>query len=648
MTTVINAGEGLSCDNCSHRARPGDRYCEQCGSALGAMSAPEQPASGNGRHQGNQRPVGTAPDLDGTTRYLCAAAHLDEEFCDEAIAECLVEPVRAIPPSPGVDSAAVLREAVAAQTRRRIRDGLLLALLVVLALVDLRTVIFWAMAAAVAAVLQAIGAGRNRHMLAGVAQLLASGAGSNRRMVAGVAQLLATGSGRNRRNFAVLVVATGLALGLLSLPFAALYALSQDGRTSDLDGLGGLSAPSLFEVIPWPALLISGLILMVLIVDEFTVANLMTSSFRRDRFDPDAGRAHSPWERLVRSLGHGSFRTELHRVARSDESSQAAEQADVVVYRGNTPFIGAGKQVDHHVIAFPLEPSKDASDADPVPISVNDLHRHVAESLAALRSPSSLSPGRRLEQLREREQVLMPADRLLFNRFAHMQLSVLPDLSRPPLAHLPLGAARALAENPLEWARYYSCFRVESWDRDLTTSCYLHIGTDEHMLYLEWTYCVLLPVNERYRSIDYPADSPWTTFGHSLVELVTLPASVMRRLRSVFRRRNVLVQRAGEVVPARYGATQSLRELAADTKAQTYFQEADVERYISVIDRTLFRAVGQFLEQRGYSVVEFMKIADSVVNAFVVGDVINSVIGDGNKNVRIDSTGRPGGTQGEK
>lgn len=136
MTTVINAGGGLSCDNCSHRARPGDRYCEQCGSALGAMSAPEQPASGNGRPQGNQRPVGTAAGLDGTTRYLCAAAHLDEEFCDEAIAECLVEPVRAIPPSPGVDSAAVLREAVAAQTRRRIRDGLLLALLVVLALVN--------------------------------------------------------------------------------------------------------------------------------------------------------------------------------------------------------------------------------------------------------------------------------------------------------------------------------------------------------------------------------------------------------------------------------------------------------------------------------------------------------------------------------
>jgi hypothetical protein len=642
MTTETNMGDGLSCYKCSHRARPGDRYCEQCGSALEVMPAPWQPASGNGQPHGNQEPVGPAPGLDETTRYLCAAAHLDEEFCDEAIAEFLVEPVRAIPPSPGVDSAAVLREAVAAQTRRRIRDGLLLALLLLLALVNIAAVIFWAVAAAVATALQATGSGRNRRMLADVAQLLAIGAGGNRRMVAGVAQLLATGTGRNRRNFAMLVVGTWVVLGFL-LPLVMLSL----GRASGLNAPGELVTPQLFPGSTWPTLLISGLMLLVLIVDEFTVTKLMTSSFRRGSFDPDANRAPSQWERLVRSLGHGSFRAELHRVVRSDESSQAAGQADVVVYRGDTPFIGAGKQVNHHVIALPLEPAEDESDTDPAPIGVHDLHRYVAESLAALRSPSSLSPSRRLEQLRQREQVLIPADRLLFNRFAQMQPSVLPDLSRPPLAHLPLSAARALAEDPLEWARYYSCFRVESWDRDLTTSCYLHIGTDERMLYLEWTYFVLLPVNERYRSIDRPADSPWTTFGHSLVELVTLPASVIRRLRSVFRRRNVLVQRAGEVVPARYGADQSLRELAADTKAQTYFQEADVERYVSVIDRTLFRAVGQFLEQRGYSVVEFMKMADSVVNAFIEGDVINSVIGNSNKDI-LNGTSRPGGAKGEK
>ena len=59
---------------------------------------------------------------DDTTRYLCAAAHLDHEFANEAIREFLVEDTRPVPASAGVDAAAVLGEAVAARTRRKLRD----------------------------------------------------------------------------------------------------------------------------------------------------------------------------------------------------------------------------------------------------------------------------------------------------------------------------------------------------------------------------------------------------------------------------------------------------------------------------------------------------------------------------------------------
>ncbi|MGH3858273.1 MAG: hypothetical protein ACRDSQ_01465, partial [Actinokineospora sp.] len=70
------------------------------------------------------------PDRDDTTRYLCAAAHLDPGYATEAIKEFLVEPTRAVPPSPGVDAGAVLTEAVAARTRRKLVDLALLVLTV--------------------------------------------------------------------------------------------------------------------------------------------------------------------------------------------------------------------------------------------------------------------------------------------------------------------------------------------------------------------------------------------------------------------------------------------------------------------------------------------------------------------------------------
>lgn len=66
---------------------------------------------------------------DDTTRYLCAAAHLDAKFADAAIKEFLVEPTRALPPSPGFRAEFVLAEAAAARVRRKLRDGTLALLM---------------------------------------------------------------------------------------------------------------------------------------------------------------------------------------------------------------------------------------------------------------------------------------------------------------------------------------------------------------------------------------------------------------------------------------------------------------------------------------------------------------------------------------
>src|SRR5688572_23659195 len=90
---------------------------------------------------------------DDTTRFLCGAAHRDEEFADSAIREYLVEATRSIPRSPGVNSGAVLREAVAARTRRKVRDGALLVLaLVVLFAASGTLLTAWLVVASIVAV----------------------------------------------------------------------------------------------------------------------------------------------------------------------------------------------------------------------------------------------------------------------------------------------------------------------------------------------------------------------------------------------------------------------------------------------------------------------------------------------------------------
>ena len=69
------------------------------------MTYPAQgPQLGNGSYAGELPPVAR----DDTTRYLCAAAHLDSNYANRAIREFLNEETRAVPPSPGVDSATVM------------------------------------------------------------------------------------------------------------------------------------------------------------------------------------------------------------------------------------------------------------------------------------------------------------------------------------------------------------------------------------------------------------------------------------------------------------------------------------------------------------------------------------------------------------
>jgi hypothetical protein len=77
------------------------------------------------------------------------------------IAEYRVERVRAVPPSPGVDSAAVLRQAVAARGRR-LHDGALLRLLLVFAITSPGTVVLCLMVALVGVSITAVGVGSNR------------------------------------------------------------------------------------------------------------------------------------------------------------------------------------------------------------------------------------------------------------------------------------------------------------------------------------------------------------------------------------------------------------------------------------------------------------------------------------------------------
>jgi hypothetical protein len=249
---------------------------------------------------------GDSPKLrDDTTRFLCGAAHRGEEFADSAIREYLVEATRSIPRSPGVNVGAVLREAVASRTRRKVRDS---------ALPALATLVLFA------------GSGT----LLGLWLPVASGVA------------VPTGARLRRRERPVsprVPLVLGSLTGAIALLFV-LYKLSDEWSGSSIDsapyeeyepgsGGGGLT-------IAIPSIV---LIFVVLPTDRDITWMLVTKSFRRAHFrtsEPEEGPWRNEWK--IRRLGHSNYAEALAPHPTDGSEPDDPDQAQVIVYHGDRPF----------------------------------------------------------------------------------------------------------------------------------------------------------------------------------------------------------------------------------------------------------------------------------------------------------------------
>jgi hypothetical protein len=565
---------------------------------------PPRPAPGR-RPDATAAPEATATTdtADATTRYLCAAAHLDRDFADTAIREYLVEPTRAVPPTPGLDAAAVLREAVAARTRRKVRDAVLIVLLTAFTWLNPTLTAVWI---AVAVTLLVVS---GRAARAGVAAAAAFGA---------VVLLLALPQLKP-----LLITVVYEVFGT-----SAAMALAQSANGTD--------APTMLGTV-----LLGVAILVVLSVDEWIVTELTRGRFRTGvALDPAGLNGIEP---VVRTCGHARWRTALSRVARA--GAPPVDATEVIVHRTRHPFVGAGRVAARRTLPLPLQPVEQqpgdsAPPRPPQPFTAAELLDGVATTVRRLRDSESLAPSARLRHLETLPQVYVSAPRLVRHRSAPAVAGLLPNLDFPPAQWLPPDRTARLADHPDETARLYHCYRVESWDRDLTVSCLFSATTDRRTLYLEWTHCVLPPIRESYREIDHVDDEG--PLRRTVRSAVLLPATAPGRLVRLVRRLVATHRRPGEVDPDLYGAAESLRELAAEPRLPEYFQRSDAELYIQVLQQAVLRGVTEFLKAKGYSVETVDEVAHTTITNNVYGrDFTGANIGNAH-NTQHNHGGRPG------
>lgn len=561
--------------------------------------------SNGGRHATVGR-----PHRDDTTRYLCAAAHMDDSFADRAIQEHLIEDTRPVPASPGVDVAAVLSEAVAARTRRKLRDiGLVVLMLGFLFLAPIELVMGWVVVACLVSVPSVLSALKKQtvpqtkqvvYLIGGLAGLAA--------LSFLLSPLLESFTGSSSSSY----------------PFGSSSAYDYELPESTSDGL----------LIGAIAVVLA--MLSVVLADRFVIWRHLN-----DRFWPSRLSRVEPWlhGRPIFQFSPDRQLTQLNRyvnprdtMAPGTSGHTNGTPVPLVVYRDYAPFVGAGKRVDPWSIAVPLESLPDAEPA--VELTTNSLYKGIQDEIASLREASVLAPGRRLDDLDLSELVIVSADELVDHIADPDAADFLNEPGVAPFTTIRRDRAEEIKADPLEWARYYQCYRVETWDRDLVVTVFVHVAVGRGALYVEWTPCVLRPVKKKYQAIDAMPRSPLRPAWHAFVDLLKLPVSMPARLRAVFSFLRPLPQDGGVVVADMYGSAASLRELAADPGVHNYFQLADVERYLKMMESRLVLAVTRMMSAAGYSAASFEQQAATVVNNNVqIGGSVagNVVVGSGNR-----------------
>ncbi|MFF0452912.1 hypothetical protein [Nocardia africana] len=314
---------------------------------------------------------------DEATRYAASAVHLNDGLADLLVEEFLSVPTRAVPPSPGVRAEVVLREAVAAQYRRRVINAVVVVAFALMTVLSFTQVVAWLLSAA---------SWRVSSLIVRCAAVLGAGRGIDR--------LLAT---RRARWWATLGLWSAFSTLWLWFPLVVLVGLVTLGPHGSASSW---AAMAFAELVVWPVI---GIALGSKVHGAWTTA---LELFSFTRYEPNM----PPREAVVRACR--GFGRRLGRIAESDHQENSARQ--VVAYRGNDPFVGAGGRARSWTVAFELQPrdSSAGDDTEPAGFEPRELHHFVATEMAQLRFASHLAPGESLAELSITDWAVIAAGQL--------------------------------------------------------------------------------------------------------------------------------------------------------------------------------------------------------------------------------------------
>jgi hypothetical protein len=300
------------------------------------------------------------------------------------------------------------------------------------------------------------------------------------------------------------------------------------------------------------------------------------------------------------------------QLARVREADRAG---NVTVYSAFSPFVGYGKITSSW--SFAVDVTSSRRGAPPRAFKVQELYEYVEAGLAELDLPG-IEFGERL--------FVNGHDISEDSRFLRTQ-------DGPPVASVSEDLLASLMADPEERARPYLTISMAGWQGDLVTTTFVRFLLSRTDLFVEAARTAVPPLRPVFKAVDEfeagPVDGEFSalvkaSFKQTIPLLLRSPSAIIYELRRGSRR-EAKRRRLGRRPD--YGALLSIREAAADTEWQRYFQVFDHARYIKVIEQRIFYSLIEFLREHNVDVSGLVSQAEVLVNNGLM--ITNSTVNAG-------------------
>jgi hypothetical protein len=311
------------------------------------------------------------------------------------------------------------------------------------------------------------------------------------------------------------------------------------------------------------------------------------------------------------------------------ERAQETQNANVIIYGGFSPFIGAGINIGSWSFSIDISRGKDEiGKSTKVPLSFKaiDLLEYVTNSVKDLKlekleiDDNLYVSGR---EIRDQEE-------FLFN-----------ELKRP-ITKIEIDRMNYFIENPTNSIRHYRCIKVVGYKSETILSIFYNFSIIGQSLFVEVNYYLLTPVSDDYKNFDtIKSPVPIRDLFGLILEVCIFRTwlasldSIIHFIEScgeIFNNKIIDKQEEIESNPDfNYGAVTSLRERISSQAYGQYFQEIDKETYLKAIQNRIIYSLLKFLDENNINTSDFTETKSIILNHGIIGSVEATTVAVGKR-----------------